>query len=185
MTNKLEISQELVARAIHCIEHGTETMAEAISLAEELRGLSASTDVSLIGEGELPAAPAFERQEPIMMEAVAVVRESEDGLYLEWTLEGGIAALELAGTVLFASNDGNDMCAEDGSCEVYLQPPAQVEAGDDSLVDGTAALVQRNGELSAMLFKMAAKGSEVPGFPSSLMRDARLLLKAPVSEENQ
>lgn len=61
-------------------------------------------------------------EEPIVLESVAVVREGDDGLYLEWTVEGGIAALEVPGTVLFVSDNGNDLCAEDGSCEVYLAP---------------------------------------------------------------
>lgn len=66
--------------------------------------------------------PAPEVEEPITIEAVGVTREGQDGIYIEWTLEGGIAALETAGLVLFASPEGNDMCAEDGSCEIYLAP---------------------------------------------------------------
>jgi hypothetical protein len=58
----------------------------------------------------------------ITIEAVGVTREGDDGLYIEWTLEGGIAALETAGLVLFACPEANDMCDEDGSCEVYLAP---------------------------------------------------------------
>ena len=43
--------------------------------------------------------------EPILVEAVAVTREcEEDGLRLEWLLEGGIAALELPGSVLFVAH---------------------------------------------------------------------------------
>jgi hypothetical protein len=52
------------------------------------------------------------------IESVAVVRDGEDGLYLEWTLEGGIDAFECAGLTLFAAPEANDMCAEDGSCEL-------------------------------------------------------------------
>jgi hypothetical protein len=63
-----------------------------------------------------------EVEEPITIEAVGVTREGEDGIYIEWTLEGGIAALEVAGLVLFACPEANDMCAEDGSAEIYLQP---------------------------------------------------------------
>ncbi len=66
--------------------------------------------------------PAPEVEEPITLEAVGITREGDDGIYIEWTLEGGLAALETAGLVLFASPEGNDMCAEDGSCEVYLAP---------------------------------------------------------------
>jgi hypothetical protein len=95
MTNKLEISQDLLERAIRCIERGTETMAEALSLADELRALSAGTDVSLTNEGDMPAAPAFAPQEPIMMDSISVVREGKDGLSLEWTFEGCSSALNL------------------------------------------------------------------------------------------
>lgn len=60
-------------------------------------------------------------EEPITIEAVGITREGADGLYIEWTLEGGIAALETAGLVLFACPEANDMCEEDGSAEIYLQ----------------------------------------------------------------
>lgn len=56
----------------------------------------------------------------ITIEALAVTREHEDGLRIEWLLEGGISALECPGVVLFASAEGNDMCDDDGSCEVHL-----------------------------------------------------------------
>jgi hypothetical protein len=52
-----------------------------------------------------PAEPAPAAVEPILVEAVAVTREcDEEGLRLEWLLEGGIAALELAGSVLFVAH---------------------------------------------------------------------------------
>jgi hypothetical protein len=116
MSEKLEISREQLSRWVRMAEvfddggDGADPES-ARTLAQEMRALL--------------ALPVVDRQEPIIIESVAVVRDGEDGLYLEWTVEGGIDALELAGTVLFASNDGNDMCAEDGSCEVYLEPPAQ------------------------------------------------------------
>lgn len=47
---------------------------------------------------------ALEPAEPILVEAVAVTREcDEEGLRLEWLLEGGIAALEHPGTVLLVA----------------------------------------------------------------------------------
>uniref|UniRef100_UPI001C58F82F hypothetical protein n=1 Tax=Pseudomonas sp. UMAB-40 TaxID=1365407 RepID=UPI001C58F82F len=50
-------------------------------------------------------APAPAPKEPVLVEAVAVIREcEEDGLRVEWTLEGGIAALELPGTVLLVAH---------------------------------------------------------------------------------
>lgn len=57
----------------------------------------------------------------LTIEAVAITREDdEEGLRLEWIVEGGISALELPGTVLFASAEGNSMCDEDGSCQVQI-----------------------------------------------------------------
>lgn len=56
--------------------------------------------------------------EPILVEAVAVTRESEeDGLRLEWLLEGGIAALELPGTVLLVAQ--GTLTHDTGSGYVY------------------------------------------------------------------
>jgi hypothetical protein len=57
----------------------------------------------------------------LTIEAVAVTREDdEEGLHLEWIVEGGISALESPGVVLFASAEGNDMCDDDGSCQVQI-----------------------------------------------------------------
>lgn len=65
--------------------------------------------------------------ESVTIEAVAVTRENGEGcLRLEWLLEGGIAQMEVAGMVLFAIPEANDLCDEDGSAEIYLAPP-QVE----------------------------------------------------------
>jgi hypothetical protein len=61
--------------------------------------------------------------EPVQIIAVAVTREDdEEGLRLEWLLEGGISELEFAGTVLFAMPEANDLCDEDGSAELYRRP---------------------------------------------------------------
>lgn len=65
--------------------------------------------------------------EPILVQAVAVTRDAgEDGLELDWLLEGGIAEMEFAGQVLFAMHEANDLCDEDGSAYVYRTPPAEV-----------------------------------------------------------
>ena len=74
----------------------------------------------------LLAQPAAQHQgEPMLIQAVAVTREDEEeGLRLEWLLEGGISEMEFPGMVLFALPDANDLCEEDGSAEVYLHPPA-------------------------------------------------------------
>lgn len=61
--------------------------------------------------------------EPVIIQAVAVTRDDDDeGLRLEWLLEGGIAEMEFAGMVLFALPEANDLCGEDGSAEIYLSP---------------------------------------------------------------
>jgi hypothetical protein len=61
--------------------------------------------------------------EPVEIIAVAVTREDdEEGLRLEWLLEGGISELEFAGTVLFAMPEANDLCDENGSAELYRRP---------------------------------------------------------------
>lgn len=65
-------------------------------------------------------------QEPVLIQAVAVTREGDDGMYLEWLLEGGICELDLPGTMLFALPEANDLCDEDGSAEIYTSQPAPV-----------------------------------------------------------
>jgi hypothetical protein len=63
------------------------------------------------------------KPEPIQVEAVAVTREDEDGeLYLDWLIEGGISALEVAGqTLLIAHGKITD---GEGGGEVYTVEPA-------------------------------------------------------------
>jgi hypothetical protein len=70
--------------------------------------------------------PAEQHQgEPVLIQAVAVTRaDGDEGLRLEWLLEGGIAEMEFAGQVLFAMPEANDLCDEDGSAFVHLQPLA-------------------------------------------------------------
>ena len=65
-------------------------------------------------------------QEPVLIQAVAVTREGDDGMYLEWLLEGGICELDLPDTMLFALPEANDLCDEDGSAEIYTSQPAPV-----------------------------------------------------------
>ncbi|WAK44829.1 hypothetical protein [Pseudomonas phage PseuP_224] len=76
----------------------------------------------------LLAKPAEQHQsEPILIQAVAVTRQSDDGMYLEWLLEGGISEMESPGQVLFAMPEANDLCDEDGSAEIYTRPAEQPE----------------------------------------------------------
>ncbi|ONN71686.1 hypothetical protein [Pseudomonas oryzihabitans] len=60
--------------------------------------------------------------EPIQVETVAITREDEDGLYLDWVLEGGISALEAPGVVLLVAH--GEVTDRHGSGEVYMAPPA-------------------------------------------------------------
>lgn len=68
--------------------------------------------------------------EPIQVETVAITREDDDGLYLDWVLEGGISALEAPGVVLLVAH--GTVTDDQGSGEVYVAPPAaaSVAAGE-------------------------------------------------------
>lgn len=70
------------------------------------------------------AVPATHHKvEPLMIQAVAVTRDDDDeGLVLEWLLEGGISEMEFAGMTLFALPEANELCDEEGSAEIYLSP---------------------------------------------------------------
>jgi hypothetical protein len=54
-----------------------------------------------------------------VVETVGFVRESEDGLFIDWAIEGGIDALEPGSELLVASHKVTD---EDGAGEVYTRP---------------------------------------------------------------
>lgn len=70
-------------------------------------------------------AAAQPQGEPILIQAVAITRQNDDGMYLEWLLEGGICEMEFPGQVLFAMPEANDLCDEDGSAEIYIRPAEQ------------------------------------------------------------
>jgi hypothetical protein len=67
-----------------------------------------------------PQTPAA--QKPVAVEVVAVTRDSDDGLYLDWAVEGGIDALEQPGVVLLVAH--STITDERGRGEVYNAPPA-------------------------------------------------------------
>ncbi len=70
-----------------------------------------------------PQSQALGSEDPIRVEAVAVTQaDEEEGLRLEWLLEGGIAALEHAGQVLLIAHD--TITDEEGGGEVYLKAPS-------------------------------------------------------------
>lgn len=86
-----------VAHAVEC-----QLPAQRLVGGHEIGGLHfpAPSQLATAGDGR-----ALEPAEPILVEAVAVTREcNEDGLRLEWLLEGGIAALEHSGTVLLVAH---------------------------------------------------------------------------------
>ncbi|MCC3679189.1 hypothetical protein LLE81_00060 [Staphylococcus epidermidis] len=63
-----------------------------------------------------------ENPNAIGITAVAVTKKNDEGeLYLDWLLEGGIAALEQSGVVLLAT-DGANLTGDDGHGEVYTLP---------------------------------------------------------------
>ena len=57
-------------------------------------------------------------EEPVPVEAVAATREDDDGqIYLDWLLEGGVAALEIPGILLFVSD--SPLTNDEGHGTVY------------------------------------------------------------------
>lgn len=68
------------------------------------------------------ASPATSVGEPVTVEAVATVRRVDGNTYLDWLIEGGIAAMA-EGQVLLISGGAN-LTDDTGSGEVYLTPPA-------------------------------------------------------------
>lgn len=74
----------------------------------------------------LLAAPVVERQEPVPLTAVAVLRDDGEGaLEPEWLLEGGTAEL-FEGAVLLIADLDQTLCEEDGHCTLYREQPAPV-----------------------------------------------------------
>lgn len=89
-----------VAHAVEC-----QLPAQRLVGGHEIGGLhfpapsQLAAAVASAGDGR-----ALEPAEPILVEAVAVTRMCpQDGLWLDWLIEGGIAALELPGTVLLVA----------------------------------------------------------------------------------
>jgi len=96
----------------------------AAMTTEQSLAISQRTRDAYVAKAEhLKAQPAA--AEPIQVEAVAVTREDEDGLYLDWVLEGGISALEAPGVVLLVAH--GKVTDDQGSGEVYLAQPTAGE----------------------------------------------------------
>jgi hypothetical protein len=117
MTNKLEIDRKLAERLERALNQvGVQDhlcdYALVANMKRELRALL--------------AAPVVERQEPVPLTAVAVLRDDEDGgLEPEWLLEGGTAEL-FEGAVLLIADLDQTLCEEDGHCTLYREQPAPV-----------------------------------------------------------
>lgn len=71
-------------------------------------------------------------QEPVHVEAVATVQAGEDGLYLDWLIEGGICALVEGCTLVMPSRPITD---DFGAGEVYTAPPQPVPLTDEQQRD--------------------------------------------------
>lgn len=81
-----------------------------------------------------PAPAAQPQGEPVALTAVGVLRDDGDGgLEPEWILEGGTAEL-WAGAVLLVADEDQELCAEDGHCELYRAPSEQPAPVDMVLV---------------------------------------------------
>jgi hypothetical protein len=121
-----------------------------------------------IPSSEMAAVPAY-RKEPWV-----------DGNILETPSIPGYYRIEPLIRLLDVQSKVTALHVELAETQVISQ---QEELRANGYATALLAAERQNAELSAMLFKMAAKGSEVPGFPSSLMREARLLLKSMESGE--
>lgn len=96
-------------------------------LSEQPQADHSAQDLNMV---EQPQAGAG--QAPVLVEAVAVTKEDDDGeLYLDWLIEGGICALESAGTLLLVAH--GKVTDDEGGGEVYTapQPPARHDQGDE------------------------------------------------------
>lgn len=82
--------------------------------------------------------------EPVMVEAVAEVVDTDDGLTLRWLIEGGIAAMA-DGCVLVMPH--SPITGDDGSGEVYTAAPAPV-----GLVPLTEQIPTREALIAALQF---------------------------------
>lgn len=109
--------------------------------------------------------------EPIQVETVAITREDDDGLYLDWVLEGGISALEAPGVVLLVAH--GTVTDDQGSGEVYLVPPAADAATlvkALSLLWKTTNFLPRGGSLDGRVSAFLAQHAPEPLASAAAMR---------------
>lgn len=117
--------------------------------------------------------------EPIQVEAVATTREDEDGLYLDWVLEGGISALEAPGVTLLVAH--GTLTNAQGSGEVYLASPA---AAPGNGAPGTVRVnadwlrkVHRDLDACQKVIWLAGCGSRGYGFDPAYCEGAQARLR--------
>lgn len=129
------VPRELLSYWAECLESAgfKDRPAEMRALLDAPVGFSTPDcpDCAYVQDGQclcIPSKPAAQPQgEPVAFTAVGVLRDDGDGgLEPEWILEGGTAEL-WAGAVLLVADEDQDLCAEDGHCELYREQPAPVE----------------------------------------------------------
>lgn len=93
-------------------------------LTSEVHARANERDAALSELAELKATQP--QGEPVAFTAVGVLRDDGDGgLVPDWILEGGTAEL-WAGAVLLIADEDQELCAEDGHCELYRAPAEQL-----------------------------------------------------------
>lgn len=116
------------AKNIRCVrESDYDALEQRLINAEA--GLRWETERNALLLTELQDAEAQPQAEPVNLAAVAVVREHDHELRLEWLIEGGIAELEPGQILIVADQDVTD---DEGGGELYRHPteqPAPVSEG--------------------------------------------------------
>ncbi|XCY72549.1 hypothetical protein QLG25_18230 [Pseudomonas sp. CBR-F] len=97
---------------------------EPVSPLSELEVLRAAVkELETMRDARVDAKLA--QGEPVAFTAVGVLRDDGDGGFVpEWILEGGTAEL-WAGAVLLIADEDQELCTDDGHCELYRNPPEQ------------------------------------------------------------
>jgi len=112
--DKLEVSRELLLDVEYWLKwmEAEKNVGGRCSTLKELRALLANTATQYQGD-------------PVALTAVGILRDDGDGgLAPEWTLEGGTSELWV-GAVLLIADENQELCAEDGHCELYRCPAEQ------------------------------------------------------------
>lgn len=93
------------------------------------------------------ALTAQSQSDPVLLTAVAVIRERHDEKRLEWLLEGGICELEPGQYLIVSDQEVTD---DEGYGELYRHRPAQImEEDQEELIGQLADDIGRSGMCSA------------------------------------